>query len=569
MNLTGALAALRDVLATAAFPLPGDADAAQQRDQAVHQLDDYVIPRVESLDAPLLVVVGGSTGSGKSTLVNSVLGAAVSASSAIRPTTRRPVLIHHPDDAAWFETSRILPSLARVRQVPDAASNVGAPSWHELEIRSGNVPQGLALLDAPDIDSVVDANRELAQQLLAAADVWVFVTTAARYADAVPWDLLHDAASRNVLVAVVLNRVPADVRGEVEPDARRVLREGGLGDAPLFVVEEGGVSGGLLPAQRVAPVREWLNSLAESAVQRAQVAQRTVRGAVDSVLARSDQLGRRAQAQADTLDEYAAVARTARAEAVTRIEDATKDGTLLRGEVLARWQEFVGTGEFFKGVEATIGRIRDRVGSFLRGKPAAQDQVEAAIEDSLVTLLRSECTRAAVEVDRSWRTSPASRELLATASGRLPDAEALRLQVEQHVVAWQKDLLAMVRAEGAGRRSAARAVSLGVNGLAVVLMIVIFSASGGLTGAEVATAGGAAVVGQKLLELVFGDEAVRRMARKARSSLTVHAQQLLDWHLAGYLDVVDEEGVDPNIAQRIDLAIADVRAAARRQGLDR
>ena len=39
------------------------------------------------------------------------------------------------------------------------------------------------MLDAPDIDSVVQ-NRQLASQLLAAADLWLFVTSAARYADA-------------------------------------------------------------------------------------------------------------------------------------------------------------------------------------------------------------------------------------------------------------------------------------------------------------------------------------------------------------------------------------------------
>jgi hypothetical protein len=50
-----------------------------------------------------------------------------------------------------------------------------------------SIPAGLALLDAPDIDSVVVENRQLAAQLLAAADLWLFVTSAARYADAVPW----------------------------------------------------------------------------------------------------------------------------------------------------------------------------------------------------------------------------------------------------------------------------------------------------------------------------------------------------------------------------------------------
>ena len=73
---------------------------------------------------------------------------------------------------------------------------------------SDALPAGLALLDAPDIDSVVTANRVLAAQLMAAADLWIFVTTAARYADAVPWDLLLDASERGASVAIVLDRVP-------------------------------------------------------------------------------------------------------------------------------------------------------------------------------------------------------------------------------------------------------------------------------------------------------------------------------------------------------------------------
>ena len=63
---------------------------------------------------------------------------------------------------------------------------------------------GLALIDAPDVDSVVAANRDLATQLLAAADLWIFVTTAARYADAVPWELLRGASERGTAVAVIV-----------------------------------------------------------------------------------------------------------------------------------------------------------------------------------------------------------------------------------------------------------------------------------------------------------------------------------------------------------------------------
>ena len=87
---------------------------------------------------------------------------------------------------------------------------------------SEGIPAGLALLDAPDIDSVVTRNRTLATQLLAAADMWLFVTTAARYADAVPWEFLRPAVTRGTAVAVVLDRVAAGGhRGGAGPPRER------------------------------------------------------------------------------------------------------------------------------------------------------------------------------------------------------------------------------------------------------------------------------------------------------------------------------------------------------------
>ena len=84
------------------------------------------------------------------------------------------------------------------------------------------LPAGLALLDAPDIDSVVVGNRELAAQLLAAADLWLFVTTAARYADAVPWELLHTAQRRGTALAVVLR--PGAAAGDAGGHGRTSAR---------------------------------------------------------------------------------------------------------------------------------------------------------------------------------------------------------------------------------------------------------------------------------------------------------------------------------------------------------
>lgn len=563
MDLADRLRDLRRVLSKAVFPLPDGTAMAGARDRVIDQLEDYVIPRVERLDAPLVAVVGGSTGAGKSTLVNSLLGQNVTAASALRPTTRRPLLVHHPDDAKWFSSDRILPSFVRVtRSGPGGEPTDAAGNQLEM-LAAGGVPQGVALIDAPDVDSVVETNRLVAAQLLGAADLWIFVTTAARYADAVPWEFLREAHRKNVVVAIVLDRVPEEAGAEVEADMRRYLADADLGEVPLFTVVESALVDGKLPEEVVAPVRSWLGALSADAAAREEVARQTIAGALDVALGDSVEIAAAAHAQVVALDEYADAALAARAEALTRLQEATADGTLLRGEVLARWQEFVGTGEFLRLIEAKVGLIRDRIGRFLRGRPAPALRMEEALEEGLHSLLVSEAMRARTHVDRAWRIDSGGRGLLAAAEAGTPSDDELSERASRHVVAWQSDLLDMIRKEGADRRFTARMLSFGVNGLGVALMILIFAQTGGLTGAEVATAGGAAVVGQKLLEAIFGEDGVRRMAKHSRRTLQQHSEQFLTWCLGAYTGALDDLEVDPNIQRRIELAVADVRSAHR------
>jgi hypothetical protein len=109
------LVRLRDALQRTTLPLelPGVAERRVSRVEMIDQLEDYVLPRLARIDAPLLTVVGGSTGAGKSTLVNSLVGTRVTAPGVLRPTTRSPVLVHNPADAGWFGQDRILPDLER------------------------------------------------------------------------------------------------------------------------------------------------------------------------------------------------------------------------------------------------------------------------------------------------------------------------------------------------------------------------------------------------------------------------------------------------------------------------
>ena len=112
-------------------------------------------------------------------------------------------------------------------------------------------------------------------------------------------------------------------------------------------------------------------------------------------------------------------------------------------------------------------------------------------------------------------------------------------RAERSVREWQADVLEMVRTQGADKRTTARFLAFGVNGLSVALMIVVFSYSYGLTGAEVGIAGGSAVLGQKLLEAVFGDQAVRSLAERARRSLEARVAELFAAERARYTDLLD------------------------------
>ena len=152
--LADALVALREATAATRFALdiPGAEGARESGAELVRQLDDYVLPRLRRLDAPLLAVVGGSTGAGKSTLVNSLVGAQV--------TPGRRAAPHHPLAGAGLPPRRRCAGSPTPRVLPELTRTSGAGTRPPARCSSSPRPslrRGLALLDAPDIDSVVAA----------------------------------------------------------------------------------------------------------------------------------------------------------------------------------------------------------------------------------------------------------------------------------------------------------------------------------------------------------------------------------------------------------------------------
>jgi hypothetical protein len=551
-----ALIRLRDALTslTLGLELPGSNRARRTRDELAAQIDDYLLPRLRQMDAPLLMVVGGSTGAGKSTLVNSLVRETVSRASVLRPTTRAPVLVCNPADFGWFEDDRILHGLRR--------STGEAAAAGELQlVPTERMAPGLALLDAPDIDSVVTENRALATQLLAAADAWLFVTTAARYADAVPWDLLTAARERGTALSVVLNRVPPDAVEEVSGHLRQMLRERSLGDAELLVIRETVLEDGLIPAAELMAVRQRLDALSADAAARSELVRRTLSGALDSLPGRVEIVQAASADQRAAAADLRAAVEGAYKEAIAEVDEAVRSGSLLRGEVIARWHDVVGTGDLMRALETRVSWLRDRLRSFATGEPAADVELKAAVETSVDAVVLAAADRAAERAASEWRQLAAGRALLGAAPRLDAVSPELLERTKAEVRAWQGYVFELVRSEGESKRTTARLASLGVNGAGLTVMLAVFVSTGGLTGTEIVIAGGTSALSQKVLEAIFGDQAVRALAARARTDLLERVDRLLDAEAARFLEPLEAAAPSADDLGRLPEALRGVEAA--------
>ncbi|MBV2357488.1 dynamin family protein [Streptomyces sp. J2-1] len=424
-QLIDTLSALRDRVAAARFPLPlaGAPRARANRDELLAQLDDYLVPRLRDPGAPLLAVIGGSTGAGKSTLVNSLVGRRVSEAGVLRPTTRTPVLVCHPEDHHWFSDLRVLPGLARVWEPRrDGGDDLAVPGGDREEpggaLRvetADSIPPGLALLDAPDIDSLIAGNRVLAAELICAADVWVMVTTAARYADAIPWHLLRAAKEYDATLVTVLDRVPHQVVAEVSRQYGALLTKAGLGDVPRFTVPElpeSAWGGGLLPMSAVAALRTWLVHHSQDAPSRRQVVSRTVYGLLDSLKSRLPELAAASATQYSAALRLTAAVEGAYDAEYARVRARLQSGAVLSGDALKRWRAFP--------LDCTAGELLD------------------ALVESLASLLVCSVTAADERVAEAWRHEPAAEATGLAAGDAAPETAEHRIGLA--VRRWRREL---------------------------------------------------------------------------------------------------------------------------------
>ena len=558
------LAERLDALAArrAAEPIVGE-EAGRRATRLRDHLAGHVLPRARSLDAPLVVLLIGPTGAGKSSLMNALAGRAVSRSGVLRPTTRELVAVVHPDDRdGLMSDGSPLVTLAgeRLRVVSDDGE-----------------PRGIALVDAPDVDSIEHANRELTDRLAEAADLGIFVTTASRYADRVPWDVLLRARDRGLPLVVVVNRMPespAD-RVAVLDDVDRLLAEfgidargldaadGGAASLQVLAIPEGAVDVHVdgLAADAVAPLRARIDALGRDRDARRALAARALAGSLAGLAPLLQRVADDAEHEAIEADALRRSAQAAYASELGSLRDDLGQGTFLRAEALRQWQAFVGADEVTRLFSTGIGKVRGTLSALIRGTPRAP--VAEVREDALadiVALARSHAAEAARRAAADWADEPATRDAIADDPELWGPSRRFDERLTGRLEGWVDSIAADVQTTGGGKRRLAKGASIGVNAAGVGVMLATFAHTGGVTGAEVGVAAATAFLNQKLLEALFGEAALVEMIDGARARLGEALSAAFEDELGRYRRLVSDGAGLRDLATRLRAAADDVAA---------
>jgi hypothetical protein len=370
-----------------------------------------------------------------------------------------------------------------------------------------------------------------------------------------------------------------------------MLHANGLHDVRRFIVPETMLTEGRLPAEVGAPIWDWLSDTARREDRRVAVLTQTMSGVLDSFRSRvpalADHVGQQLAARRQLRESVDA----AYESTLDEFDAAGKDGSLLRGEVLARWQDFAGTGDLQR-----ILQRRGRGGGKQKKQrmPARARALKEALATSLESLIVATADRAAELVVTAWRGQPAGAQLLADidavnrrdgaedfvataladlgvataagAAGSRQDSAALARATAglpplaaRAVASWQQHVLQLVRAENVTKRSVARVASFDEESLALVLSIGVLS----YEAADDAGADGAFPVPQQMLTELFGAGLLRDMGSRIRQDLSERVTALFEAEARRYFAVIDSTGIPAEAEVAELLEASDALEAAR------
>lgn len=526
--------------------------------QLADHLRGHVRVRAASLDAPLVVLLVGPTGAGKSTIFNTIAGRSASPTGVLRPTTRVAVVLAHPDDhEALADGALAGVQTDRLRYVDDAT-----------------IDPGLALVDAPDIDSVEHANRALADQLVEAADLCCFVTTATRYADQVPWAVLERVQERGLPLLVIVNRMPPDPsdREAVLTDIRRLLSEAGLRELlaagpdaeprDLVSVQEGALdpAGDRLVPGSIAPVMAEIARLRADRAARMELAARALSGSLGGLGETLDRIADDAEHEAIDVEGLRRIADRSYEAGLTALRQELSQGTFMRQEALRRWQSFVGADQMTRFFSEGIGRMRGALAAVFRPATAPVAEIRASTTDDLLSIARLHAGEAARRTATAWAEEPVAGLAVAEDAELWLRSADFDARLQARIEGWMESIVEDIQTRGRSKRTLARGASVGVNVLGTGVMLGTFLHTGGLTGAEVGVAAATAFLNQKLLSALFGEAAMVELIGAARRRLDDVLATTFEEERVRFDRLLPATDALPRLARELRMAAVDVRA---------
>ncbi len=161
---------------------------------------------VDGMERPANVLLAGGTGVGKSTIFNTLLGEDISKVSRKRATTFNPLIGYNTAKKSVFSSSNFLPHFSHVHENVEQ-NKESTPTM--IHIQKESIDKNIALIDAPDFDSVFKENAYTAAALFDLADVVLFVFDINKYKDDILWERgIKKISQHNSNIIFVLNKLP-------------------------------------------------------------------------------------------------------------------------------------------------------------------------------------------------------------------------------------------------------------------------------------------------------------------------------------------------------------------------
>ncbi|MBW1974379.1 MAG: 50S ribosome-binding GTPase, partial [Deltaproteobacteria bacterium] len=185
------------------------------------------LKRLKESTAVRWIVFVGGTGTGKSTLFNFLCKSNVSSTGVERPKTGGCIV-------ALPERAAVDDSFYHLAKWGQSYPADGTPEYFTLAHHTNEKFENWALVDTPDLDSLIESHHRLAEKMGYLADVVIFVLSEEKYADEKLVSVLIQQFSWHPCIVITVNKVTDSKI--IAADVEEILRGHGFPDFRTKVI---------------------------------------------------------------------------------------------------------------------------------------------------------------------------------------------------------------------------------------------------------------------------------------------------------------------------------------------